>query len=109
MKTDYESIIQTIDSPVEGERTVVVACFKVNNQSHLELRTQSYGGDHAGWFTQNTTSISANQVSALRAALGIGSALPEMIQQAKIDEKVSKKQVQADENCHLKIWQAESA
>ncbi|GAA4423925.1 hypothetical protein [Bremerella cremea] len=113
-----EQVVETI-STGERDRTLVVNCSDREGQAFVEIRQQSYGGARVGWFTQSSVQVAPESLAALRTALGIASALPEIISAKR--ERVTLKVTRTEENSYvsgritnstppaLRVWHAESA
>lgn len=113
-----EQVVETI-STGDRDRTLVVNCSDREGYAFVEIRQQSYGGERVGWFTQSSVQVPPESLAALRTALGIASALPEMVS-AKRERVTLKARRQEDDAIvtgripapaapSLRIWHAESA
>lgn len=118
-----ENIVDTI-STGDLDRTLIVNCTDKAGCIFVEIRQQSYGGQRVGWFTQSSVQLPPESLAAMRTALGIASALPEMISAKR--ERVTLKATR-HESDHiiagrmtaagglskaapaLRVWHAESA
>lgn len=115
MPYPQEHIVDTI-STGETDRTLVINCTDRQGRVHTEIRQQSYGGSRVGWFTQSSVQVDPNSLAALRVALGVASAMPEVVSAknnsaadrfedgAVISGRISRPAPPA-----LRVWQAESA
>lgn len=113
-----EQVVETI-STGECDRTLIVNCVDKAGCIFVEIRQQSYGGQRVGWFTQSSIQVAPESLTALRTALGIASALPEMVSAKR--ERVTLKATRGDDDMivsgritnrkapELRVWQAESA
>ncbi|MBA2115881.1 hypothetical protein [Bremerella alba] len=113
-----ENVVETI-STGDRDRTLVVNCTDRDGCVLVEIRQQSFGGQRVGWFTQSSVQVSPESVAALRTALGIASALPEIVSAKR--ERVTLKADRSDNEAivsgriasssapSLRVWHAESA
>ncbi len=113
-----EHVVETI-STGEIDRTLIVNCTDKTGCVFVEIRQQSYGGLRVGWFTQSSVQVAPESLAALRTALGIASALPEMVSAKR--ERVTLKATRAEDEVvvtgrispskapTLRVWHAESA
>ncbi|PQO42808.1 hypothetical protein [Blastopirellula marina] len=113
-----EHVVETI-STGDSDRTLIVNCTDKTGYIFVEIRQQSYGGQRVGWFTQSSVQVSPESLAALRTALGIASALPEIVSAKR--ERVTLKATRSDDNTvvtgristnkapALRVWHAESA
>ncbi|QDU74740.1 hypothetical protein Pan97_17530 [Bremerella volcania] len=114
-----EHVVETI-STGDRDRTLVVNCTDRDGCAFVEIRQQSFGGQRVGWFTQSSVQVSPESLAALRTALGIASALPDMVS-AKNRERVTLKATRTEQDAivsgrigsssapSLRVWHAESA
>ena len=84
-----EHVVDTLSTGLR-DRTLVVNCEDKNGSRFVEIRQQSFGGNRVGWFTQSSVQVPPETLAVLRTALGIASALPEMVA-AKQDRLAQKK------------------
>jgi len=113
-----EYVVETI-STGDRDRTLVVNCTDRDGWAFVEIRQQSFGGQRVGWFTQSSVQVSPESLAALRTALGIASALPDMVSAKR--ERVTLKASRTEEDAivsgrvpasaapSLRVWHAESA
>lgn len=113
-----ENVVETI-STGDCDRTLIVNCTDKTGYAFVEIRQQNYGGQRVGWFTQSSIQVPPEALATLRTALGIASALPEMVSAKR--ERVTLKATRSDEDVvvtgrisstqapALRVWHAESA
>lgn len=125
MPYPLEHVVDTISTGLQ-DRTLVVNCEDQTGGRFVEIRQQSYGGSRVGWFTQSSVQVPPETVAALRTALGIAGALPQMV--AAKQERLAVQKNQPEQPCPdavlagsissaelgkttpaLRVWHAESA
>lgn len=118
MSYPKEHVVETI-STGDRDRTLVVNCTDREGCAFVEIRQQSFGGQRVGWFTQSSVQVSPESLAALRTALGIASALPDMVSAKRervtlkatrpADEAIVSGRINPSSAPSLRVWHAESA
>ncbi|RCS41311.1 hypothetical protein DTL42_22350 [Bremerella cremea] len=113
-----EHVVESI-STGDSDRTLIVNCTDKTGCVFVEIRQQNYGGQRVGWFTQSSVQVPPEALAAMRTALGIASALPEMVSAKR--ERATLKAARMEEDYvvtgripspqapALRVWHAESA
>jgi len=115
MANRLENIVESIPTS-EHERTLIVNCQLSCGKCVVEIRQQSYGGQRVGWFTQSSVQVPAASLKAVRAALGVAGAMPEMVAASKPSHQVADQTPESIISARtsrqaipLRVWHAESA